>query len=132
MSTIPSELKYVKTHEWLDILTDGTVKVGITDHAQELLGDMVYVELPEVGRELNAGDECGVVESVKAASDVYSPLTGKVVEVNDAVVETPEKLNSDPYGDGWLYRIEIADRGELDEALDSNGYAAVIAEENDE
>ena len=132
MSQIPPELKYVKTHEWLKLLADGTVKVGITDHAQELLGDMVYVELPEAGRELNAGDECGVVESVKAASDVYSPLTGRIVEVNETVTETPETVNSDPYGDGWLYRLEVGDSAELDGLLDADGYAAVLAEESED
>ena len=132
MSQIPPELKYVKTHEWLELLADGTVKVGITDHAQEMLGDMVYVELPEVGRELNAGDECGVVESVKAASDVYSPLTGRIVEVNETVTETPETVNSDPYGDGWLYRLKVGDSGELDGLLDADGYAAVLAEESED
>ena len=132
MSQIPPELKYVKTHEWLELLADGTVKVGITDHAQEMLGDMVYVELPEVGRELNAGDECGVVESVKAASDVYIPLTGRIVEVNETVTETPETVNSDPYGDGWLYRLKVGDSGELDGLLDADGYAAVLAEESED
>ena len=132
MSQIPPELKYVKTHEWLKVLEDGTVKVGITDHAQELLGDMVFVELPEVGRELNVGDECAVVESVKAASDVYSPLSGKIVEVNETVTDSPETVNNDPYGEGWLYRLEVGKKSELDGLLDAEGYAAVLAEEDEE
>ena len=132
MSHIPPELKYVNTHEWLAVLDDGTVKVGITDHAQELLGDMVFVELPDVGRELSTGEECGVVESVKAASDVYSPLSGKIVEVNETLTDSPETVNSDPYGEGWLYRLEISDKSELDGLLSAEDYAAVLAEEDAE
>jgi glycine cleavage system H protein len=129
MSNIPTDLKYTKTHEWAKLLPDGTIKVGISDHAQELLGDMVFVELPQVGAELAAGKECAVVESVKAASDVYAPVAGKVVEVNSAAADAPEKLNKDPYGDGWMFRLQPKSAGDVNALLDAKGYAAVIAAE---
>jgi glycine cleavage system H protein len=130
MSDIPSELKYTTTHEWVRLEEDGLVSVGITDHAQSLLGDMVFVELPEL-MEVKAGDESGVVESVKAASDIYSPLTGEIVEVNEALSDTPELINTDPYVDGWLFRIQPADESDLDELLDAEAYAEhVVAEEH--
>jgi glycine cleavage system H protein len=131
MSDIPSDLKYSATHEWIEDEGDGTVKVGITDHAQDLLGDMVYVELPEIGRGVQAGEECAVVESVKAASDVYSPVSGEIVEVNDALNEDPDLVNKDPYGEGWLFRVQLAEGADLAELLDSAAYAAAIAEEAD-
>ncbi|MDO5769967.1 MAG: glycine cleavage system protein GcvH [Psychrobacter sp.] len=105
MSNIPAELKYVASHEWLRLEDDGTVTVGITEHAQDLLGDIVYVELPEVGATVAADDEIAVVESVKAASDVYAPLTGEIVAINEDLEDAPETINSDPYGDGWFFRI---------------------------
>ncbi len=126
MSNLPQELKYSKSHEWVRDEGDGTFTVGITDHAQELLGDMVFVELPEVDRELGIEEECAVVESVKAASDVYSPVAGTVAEVNGAVEDSPELVNQDPYGDGWLFKLK--DVSGLDELLDADGYAATIEE----
>ena len=129
MSKTPADLKYTKTHEWAKLLPDGSITVGISDHAQELLGDMVFVELPQVGAELAAGKECAVVESVKAASDVYAPVSGKVLEVNAAVADAPEKVNKDPYGDGWMFRLQPASAGDIDTLLDAKGYAALVASE---
>ncbi|WKE65113.1 glycine cleavage system protein GcvH [Gallaecimonas kandeliae] len=129
MSNIPAELKYTSSHEWIRKETDGTYTIGITEHAQELLGDMVFVELPEVGSSVNSGDDVAVVESVKAASDVYSPLTGEVVAVNEALEDAPETVNNDPYNDGWLFRVKATDEAELDELLDAEGYQNVIDEE---
>ncbi len=128
MSEIPADLKYTRTHEWVRDNGDGTVTVGITDHAQELLGDVVYVELPEVGSEVTAEQACAVVESVKAASDVYAPVSGQVAEVNELLEEEPGTINSDPYGEGWLFSIELSDAGELDGLLDADAYAAEIAD----
>lgn len=127
MSDIPGELKYTATHEWVEDQGDGTVKVGITDHAQDLLGDMVYVELPEIGRVVQGGEECAVVESVKAASDVYSPVSGEIIEVNEALGDGPDLVNKDPFGEGWLFRVQLAESGELGELLDAEGYADAIA-----
>jgi glycine cleavage system H protein len=125
MSEIPAELRFVSTHEWARLEEDGTVTVGITDHAQEALGDIVYVELPEIGQTLSAQSEAGVVESVKAASDIYAPIGGTVVAVNDTLEDAPETVNQDPYGDGWFYRIEPDDVADLEELLDAEGYAEV-------
>lgn len=122
MSNIPANLKYTRTHEWLEEQADGTVKVGITDHAQDLLGDMVYIELPETGAAVSAAEECAVVESVKAASDVYAPLSGEITAVNEALVDAPETVNSDPYGDGWLFCIRPTDSSEQTELLDASAY----------
>mgnify|MGYP000063269436 CR=1 FL=1 len=130
MSNVPSDLRYTKSHEWVRIEGDGTVTVGITDHAQDLLGDLVFVETPEAGASFGAGDDCAVVESVKAASDVYSPLTGEVVEANEALADAPETINSDPYGDGWIFKLKISDEGELDELLDADAYNEQIAAED--
>ena len=129
MSNVPQELKYTQSHEWVLAGDDGLVTVGITDHAQELLGDMVFIELPEINAELNAGDECSVVESVKAASDVYAPVAGMVVAVNEKLAETPELINEDPYGDGWMFRMKISDPGQLDSLMDSSAYEAVESED---
>ena len=127
MSELPQELKYSKSHEWVRTEDDGTVTVGITDHAQGLLGDMVFVELPELDRELGIEEECAVVESVKAASDVYAPVAGTVVEVNSAVEDSPELVNQDPYGDGWLFKLkEISG---MEELIDADAYAALVEEE---
>ncbi|KDE41115.1 MAG: glycine cleavage system protein GcvH [Nitrincola lacisaponensis] len=123
MSNIPNELRYVASHEWIRDEGDGTVTIGITDHAQDLLGDVVFVELPEVGDQVSAGDDMGVVESVKAASDVYAPLTGEVIAVNEDLEESPELVNSDPYGDGWFIRLRLSDADELTDLLDADGYA---------
>lgn len=130
MSEIPSELKYTKTHEWVRIESDGLLVVGITDHAQSLLGDLVYVELPEAGTELNTGDDSGVVESVKAASDLYSPVAGEIVEVNEAIADSPELVNTDPYGGGWLFKIRPSDEGEANELLDSDSYEDYVESED--
>lgn len=129
MSTIPQELKYLKSHEWVRDEGDGVVTIGITEHAQELLGDMVFIELPEQGSVLKAGDECAVVESVKAASDVYAPLSGEVVEVNAALEDSPETVNQSPYAEGWLFKLKLADVGALATLLDAAAYAQVVAEE---
>jgi glycine cleavage system H protein len=125
MSDIPADLKYIASHEWVRVEGDGTVTVGVTDHAQDALGDVVYVELPEIDVVLSAGDEAGVVESVKAASDIYTPLSGTVIAVNSTLEDAPEQVNSDPYGDGWFFKLRLADAGELDELLDADGYADV-------
>lgn len=130
MSEIPSELRYTKSHEWIRSMDDGHLEVGISDHAQEMLGDMVYVELPEVGATLNAGDDCAVVESVKAASDVYAPISGEIVEVNTLLSDAPETVNSDPYGSGWLFRLQPVDEKEVDELLDAEGYSEVVEAES--
>jgi glycine cleavage system H protein len=124
MSNIPSELRYAASHEWARLEADGSVTVGISDHAQEALGDVVFVELPEVGKQLAAGQEAGVVESVKAASDIYSPVSGVVTAVNDALADAPESVNGDPYG-SWFYKLQPSDVSELDKLLDASEYQAV-------
>ncbi len=129
MSDIPADLKYTKSHEWVQVLDDDVVLVGVTDHAQELLGDMVYVELPAEGDRLGAGDECVVVESVKAASDMYSPATADVVAVNEVLVDQPELINKDPYGEGWILRLKVSAPDELDGLLSADDYAELIASE---
>ncbi len=127
MSEVPSELKYTKSHEWLRLEDDGLVTVGISDHAQELLGDLVFVELPEVGTDFVAGDECCVVESVKAASDVYMPISGEIVEVNEELADESEIINSSPYDNGWLFKVKPSAE-ELDDLMDADAYQAEIAE----
>lgn len=129
MSTIPAELKYTHSHEWVRQEADGSFTVGITEHAQELLGDMVFVELPDVGKEVEQGDDCAVAESVKAASDIYAPIGGEVVAINEDLEGSPELVNSDPYGDGWLFRIMASDLGELGELIDADAYQDVIDED---
>ncbi|MFP8967622.1 glycine cleavage system protein GcvH [Pokkaliibacter sp. CJK22405] len=129
MSQIPSELKYVSTHEWIRMEDDGTVTIGITDHAQELLGDVVYVEVPEVETSFASGEESGVVESVKAASDIYAPLSGEVVEVNEDLADSPELVNKDPYGAGWIFRLRLTDSDELQDLMDAEAYAELCEEE---
>ena len=128
MSDIPENLRYTKDHEWIAETADGTVTVGITDHAQEALGDLVFVELPEMHRDVASGDVCAVVESVKAASDVYSPISGNVAEVNVALDDAPERVNEDPYGEGWLFRLTPSSPAELEELLDAEAYGRVLAE----
>lgn len=123
MSKIPSDLKYTKSHEWVRALPNGNVEIGITDHAQEALGDLVFVDVPEVGRTLAAGEACAVVESVKAASDVYSPIVGEVTEGNAALAETPELINQDPYGAGWMMRVKPAKASDLVGLMDAAAYA---------
>ena len=129
MSQTPSELKYASSHEWARLEEDGTVTIGITDHAQEALGDVVFVELPEVGDRLAAGDEAGGVESVKAASDIYAPVSGEVIAINDALEDEPETVNGDPYNDGWFYRIQPDDTAELDNLLSAEDYTEHCADE---
>lgn len=129
MSNIPAELRYASSHEWIRLEDDGTAYVGISEHAQEAMGDLVYVELPEVGVTFAAGDEAGVVESVKAASDIYSPVTGEVVAVNEALEDEPELVNRDPYGDGWLFQLKISDDAELENLLSANDYADTLEED---
>ena len=124
MSNIPSDLRYRDSHEWVRVGDDGTVLVGISDHAQEALGDMVFVELPEPGMSYEQGDACAVVESVKAASDIYVPVSGEVVQANGKLEDSPELVNSDPYGEGWLFRMIPSDSSELDGLLDADAYAA--------
>lgn len=126
MSDIPSDLKYRESHEWVRDEDGEGVVVGITDHAQAELGDMVFVELPEPGMSYSQGDACAVVESVKAASDIYAPVSGEVVEVNDALEDDPGLVNNDPYGDGWLFRMEPSDASELDDLMDADGYSESI------
>jgi glycine cleavage system H protein len=129
MSNIPSELKYAPSHEWVRNEGDGTYTVGISEHAQELLGDMVFVELPEVGDVVDAGEDCAVAESVKAASDIYAPISGEVVAINEELEDSPETVNNDAYGDGWLFRIKASNESEVDNLLDAEGYAHTIDEE---
>ncbi len=129
MSNIPENLKYAESHEWVHDEGDGTVTIGISDHAQELLGDLVFVELPETGTQLKAGDECAVVESVKAASDVYSPLDGEVIETNEALADSPEVINEAPY-DNWIFKLKLSNPVQLDELLDAAAYASMVEAED--
>lgn len=129
MSDIPAELKYAPTHEWARLEEDGTVIVGISDHAQSALGDVVYIEAPEIGLTVSAQEEAGVVESVKAASDIYAPVGGTICAVNDDLTDKPEIVNQDPYGDGWFFRMTPTDPADLDDLLDAEAYAEVCAEE---
>lgn len=130
MSDIPGDLKFLKSHEWARVEGDGKVTVGISDHAQGLLGDLVYVELPNVGDTVVAGNACAVVESVKAASDVYAPVGGTVVEVNSALADKPETINEDAYGDGWLFVLEIDDAEQLNDLLAPDDYAELLEDED--
>ena len=123
MSNIPSHLQYTESHEWVSTEDNGNVRIGISDHAQEQLGDLVFVELPVVGDEINQGDPCAVVESVKAASDIYSPVSGKVMAINEGLDSNPALINADPYGDGWLFELELIDSEELDGLKDAESYA---------
>lgn len=129
MSEFRSDLKYLSSHEWARVESDGTVTVGISDHAQDSLGDVVYVELPEAGSQVTAGEEAGVVESVKAASDIFSPISGEVLEINELLEDTPETVNASPYDDGWFYKVKPSDLTELDDALGAEGYQATIEDE---
>jgi glycine cleavage system H protein len=126
MSNIPEDLKYTQTHEWVSTEADGSARIGITDHAQEALGDLVFVELPSVGDQVDQGDACAVVESVKAASDIYSPITGEVVAVNEDLEDDPGLVNNDPYGDGWLYAVSPSDEAEMGALLDAAAYEETL------
>ena len=131
MSIIPGELRYLSSHEWVRLEEDGeTATVGITDHAQDLLGDVVFVELPELDSVITAGEEAGVVESVKAASDIFSPISGTVIEINEGLEESPELVNSDPYDDGWFYKVKISDADELSSLLSAEEYTEVCESED--
>ncbi|MGB2426716.1 MAG: glycine cleavage system protein GcvH [Alteromonas sp.] len=129
MSNIPKELRYTATHEWVRPEGDGIFTVGITEHAQELLGDMVFVELPDVGDEVSTGDDIVVAESVKAASDVYAPISGEILAVNEELEDSPELVNSDPFGDGWMFKIKAEDASEVESLLDAEGYEESIDED---
>lgn len=129
MSNVPGDLKYTKTHEWIRKEDDGSLTVGITEHAQESLGDLVFVEAPEAGDRVEAGEACAVVESVKAASDLYSPVDGEVIEGHEALADEPEKVNEDPYGEGWIMKVKPSDPSAFDGLLDAEGYKQVLAEE---
>jgi glycine cleavage system H protein len=130
MSEIPGDLKFLKSHEWVRVEQDGTVTVGISDHAQGALGDLVYVELPEVGSSLKAGSGAAVVESVKAASDIYAPVSGEVIAVNETLSDKPETINEDAYGDGWIFKLKLDDSAELDELLGPDEYNELIENED--
>ena len=129
-SEIPGDLKFLKSHEWVRVEGDGRATVGISDHAQGLLGDLVYVELPAVGDELQAGNACAVVESVKAASDVYAPVSGKVVEVNEALADKPETINENAFGDGWLFVVEMSEPEQANALLSADDYAAGMEDDD--
>ena len=130
MSNVPSELKFLSTHEWVEV--DGDVAtIGVSDHAQELLGDLVFVELPEVGSSVSAGDSVAVIESVKAASDTYAPVSGEIIEVNEELEDSPERINDDPYGDGWMYKIQMEDPDEVGDLLDADAYTDSILEDEE-
>ena len=129
MSNIPTELKYATSHEWVRNEGDGSATVGITEHAQDLLGDMVFVELPDVGDQVSAGDDIAVCESVKAASDIYAPVSGEVLAVNEALEDAPELVNTDAFGDGWLFKIKLDDGQELESLLDADAYQKSIDED---
>lgn len=126
MSDIPTSLRYAKTHEWIRLEGDGTATVGITDHAQDAMGDLVYVQLPEVGEVKTAGDETGVVESVKAASDIYSPVDGEIIEVNTQLEDTPELVNEDPYARGWLFKLKLNDARQVEDLMTADQYQAQL------
>lgn len=130
MSEIPGDLRFLKSHEWARVEGDGKVTIGISDHAQGLLGDLVYVELPNVGDRVEAGNACAVVESVKAASDVYAPITGTVVEVNNALSDKPETINEDAYGDGWIFVVEAEEPEQLNELLGPDDYAELLEDDD--
>jgi glycine cleavage system H protein len=129
MSNTPTDRRYAKSHEWIKDEGDGSFTIGITAHAQELLGDLVFVDLPEVGSQVKAGTDCAVVESVKAASDVYSPVTGEVIAVNEALDGAPETINEDAYDTGWMFKVKVTDSASMDGLFDAAGYDAMIAEE---
>jgi len=128
MSEIPTDLRYTKSHEWVRTEEDGTLTVGITDHAQEALGDLVYIELPEVGADMSAQEACCVIESVKAASDIYMPISGEIAEVNEALVDEPEIVNKSAYDEGWIFKVNPTDKDELGQLMDSRNYEAELEE----
>ena len=129
MSNVPAELKFLSSHEWV-LVEDGIATIGVSDHAQELLGDLVFVELPELESSVSAGDSVAVIESVKAASDTYAPVSGEIVEVNDELEDSPERINDDPYGDGWMYKIKMEDPDEVGDLLDAEAYTESIEDDD--
>jgi glycine cleavage system H protein len=129
-SEIPENLKYAETHEWVRFETDGTVTIGISDHAQQSLGDLVFIELPEKGQQFKVADQIGVVESVKAASDIFTPIAGEVIEVNDSLADAPELVNNSPYQDGWLLKLKPAENSNFVDLLTAEQYAEIIADED--
>ena len=130
MSNVPAELKFLSSHEWV-LVEDGIATIGVSDHAQELLGDLVFVELPELESSVSAGDSVAVIESVKAASDTYAPVSGEIIEVNDELEDSPERINDDPYGDGWMYKIKMEDPDEVGDLLGAEAYTESIEEDED-
>lgn len=130
MSEVPDDLKYTKTHEWVRLNNDGTITVGITDHAQGLLGDLVFVECPEVGSKVAAEDACAVVESVKAASDIYAPAGGEIVEANETLGDSPDQINEDPYDGGWIYKMRPDDEGDIDRLMGADAYREQLETED--
>ena len=130
MSNIPVDLKYTKSHEWVRRNEDGSVTVGISDSAQDQLGDMVFVEVPETGASVTAEEACAVVESVKAASDVYAPVAGEIVEVNEGLADSPETVNQDPYGEGWIFRLQPSNAAEIDGLMDGDAYQSFLESES--
>lgn len=129
MSNVPTELKYASSHEWVRAEGNGVYTVGITEHAQELLGDMVFVDLPDVGKTVDAGDDCAVAESVKAASDIYAPISGEIIAVNDELNDAPELVNSEPYTAGWIFKIKASDESQIADLLDATAYEALLEDE---
>ena len=128
MNEIPGDLKFKKSHEWVRVEADGSVTIGISDHAQNLLGDIVFVELPEIGAQMSAEDEVAIVESVKAASDVYSPISGEIIEVNEVLLDNPEIINESPYHEGWFYKLQPCDSEEINELLSPEQYGDICEE----
>lgn len=128
MSEVPADLKYTESHEWIQVNDGGVVTIGITDHAQAALGDLVFVELPEIDTELDAADACAVVESVKAASDIYAPIAGTVVAVNELLADEPEKINDEPYVDGWIFKLKVADSASVDNLMDASSYSETLVD----
>jgi glycine cleavage system H protein len=129
VSDVPSDLRYLESHQWVRVDESGLATVGITDFAQQQLGDVVYIGVPELGATVTGSEEAGVAESVKSASDVFSPVTGEVVEINERLEDEPEKVNEDPYGEGWLFRVKMTDDGELDGLMDADTYRDLVAAE---
>ena len=128
MNEIPGDLRFKESHEWVRVEADGSVTIGISDHAQDLLGDIVFVELPEIGTQMSAEDEVAIVESVKAASDVYSPISGEIIEVNEVLLDNPEIINESPYHEGWFYKLQPSDSEEIDELLSPEQYGDICEE----
>lgn len=128
MSDIPADLRFTESHEWVAQAEDGTLRIGITDHAQSKLGDLVFVDLPEAGSEYDAGDACAVVESVKAASDIYAPVSGEITAVNDSLADTPESVNQDPYGEGWLFELRPSEPGDWENLMNAETYKDSLAD----